>query len=112
MLLRKFDTGLHPAGLDRNGLEPLAPVAVTLHHENGGIIKDPVKGAQQGGILAEELAPFVRPFIAREDHDVRTFFVIPAVDHVEEHPGALLIEDTPANLVNDQACGLDQVVDS
>lgn len=86
-------------------------VAIALHHEYCCIIKDPVKGTEQGGVFAKELSPFIRTFITGEDYDVWSFFVVPAVDHIKEHSGALFIKDTPTDLIYDQTGKLNQAVD-
>ena len=94
-----------------NGL-PLTPtVIVSFDHVNGCIVKDPVQGAKQRGILAKELAPLVRSLIARKDHQVRTFLVIPAVNDIKEHPGGLNVKHTPANFINNETGRFYQSVD-
>ena len=91
---------LHSAGLQRNGLQPLSPEAFALNIEYCGIVKDPVQGAQQGGVLIEVCSPVGRMLVASKNNIEVTFFVVPPVNQVKEQPGILFIKFTVTNFVN------------
>ena len=59
--------GLYSTGLQGQGFQAFAAVALALDVEHDGIIEDPVQGAQQGIVLVEVGFPLGRMLVAGED---------------------------------------------
>ena len=92
--------GLYSAGLQGQGFQAFATVALTLDVEHDCVVKDPVLGAQQDIVLVKGGVPLGRVPVAGEDDVVAARLVVSPVDHIEEQPGVLLVELTVAHLIN------------
>lgn len=90
------------------GLQAFAPEALAHDVEDRSIIKDTVKGAQEGVFLIEVLSPQGRTPVAGEDDVESALLVVAAVNQVEEKAGVLLVEFAVPDLVNDEAGRTDE----
>ena len=81
----------------------LSAVAFTLNNENRCIVKDAIQSTKQGGIFGEKLRPSIGLHVACENHAIGTFLAVPPVNYIEEKSGVLLVENAPADFVNNQA---------
>ena len=97
--------GLYSAGLQGQGFQAFATVALALDVEHDGIVKYPVQGAQQGIVLVEVGFPLGRVLVAGEDDVAAALLVVPPVDQIEEQPCVLLVELAVAYLINNETGG-------
>ena len=102
--------GLYSAGLQGEGFQAFAAVALALDVEHDGIVKYPVQGTQQGIVLVEVGFPLRRVLVAGEDDVAAALFVVPPVNQVEEQPGVLLVELAVAYLINNETGGTNQSI--
>lgn len=79
--------------------------------EDHDVVKDPAHRAPEGVVLREAPPPELRLLVAGEDDIEVPIFVVPPVYHVEEQPGVLRVEVAVADLVDDEARGLDEGAD-
>ena len=95
------------------GLTRLAFVAqavgVALDVEDGGAMEEAVQdGAGHGGVLAEDLVPVAKGFVAGEDDG--PLLLVALADDLEEKAGLQMIEFEVADFVDDEELGPGEVV--
>ena len=99
---------LHAVGLQEYVVQLLSAEALAPNIEDRSIVKDAVKGAQEGIVLVECFSPAARALVAGKDNVVIALLVVPSVNKIEEEPGVLLVELAMANLVNNEAGRTDE----
>ena len=92
--------GLYSAGLQGQGFQALASVALALDIEYNGIVKDPVQSAQQRVILIEVGSPVGRMLVTGKYNVEVTFLVVSPVNQIKEQTGILLVELTVTHFIN------------